>query len=103
MAKDIVRTTLAAQTAGRTPSPPPDADESADTIILDPELEEIAHLAAARAQQSYSEPSESETVETLEITVKWKPHPLNESGRQTEVVFKLNRVKYPPFLLPNSY
>ncbi|KAJ7818531.1 hypothetical protein B0H14DRAFT_3877011 [Mycena olivaceomarginata] len=92
LAQDIVRRTLAAQTAPRTPSPPPDADESNDTIILDPELQEIAHLAAARAHRSYSEPVESEEpTETLEITVKWIPHPLNESGKQTETVFKLNR------------
>ncbi|KAJ6585242.1 hypothetical protein B0H19DRAFT_1016304 [Mycena capillaripes] len=95
MAKNIVRcvSTLAAQATARTPSPPPDADESTDTIILDPELQEIAHLAAARAQRSYSEPTDSESAETLEITVKWRPHPLNEAGRATEVVFKLNRTE----------
>ncbi|KAF7364984.1 hypothetical protein MVEN_00369300 [Mycena venus] len=90
-AKDLVRRTLAAQAAPRTPSPPPDADESTDTIILDPELQEIADLAAARAHRSFSEPVESESTETLEITVKWMPHPLNESRKSTESVFKLNR------------
>ncbi|KAJ7625341.1 hypothetical protein DFH06DRAFT_1229212 [Mycena polygramma] len=89
MAKNIVRTTLAAQTAPRTPSPPPDADESTDTIILDSELQAI--MAAARARGSHSEAPDSESAETLEITIKWKPHPLNEAGRPTEVVFKLNR------------
>ncbi|KAF8171924.1 hypothetical protein K438DRAFT_1851903 [Mycena galopus ATCC 62051] len=90
-AKDIVRKMLTAQTIPRTPSPPPDADESTDTIILDPELQEIVRRAALRAHRSYSEPAESESTETLEITVKWIPHPLNESGKKTEVVFKLNR------------
>ncbi|KAF7346600.1 hypothetical protein MSAN_01888200 [Mycena sanguinolenta] len=86
MAKDLVRT------AERTPSPPPDADDSTDTILLDPELQEIMHQAAARAQRSHSEPVDSELApETLEITVKWIPHPLNESGQKNESIFKLNR------------
>ncbi|KAJ6508476.1 hypothetical protein C8R45DRAFT_444465 [Mycena sanguinolenta] len=91
MAKDLVRKMLGGQTAERTPSPPPDADDSTDTI-LDPELQAIVHQAAARAHRSHSEPVDSElAAETLEITVKWIPHPLNESGQKNESIFKLNR------------
>ncbi|KAJ7244986.1 hypothetical protein B0H12DRAFT_1128132 [Mycena haematopus] len=90
LAKDIVRKMLVTQTTQRTPSPPPDADDSTDTI-LDPELQEIVHMAAARAHRSVSQPADSEAAETLEIIVKWIPHPLNESGKKTESVFKLNR------------
>ncbi|KAJ7022428.1 hypothetical protein C8F04DRAFT_1012484 [Mycena alexandri] len=95
LTKAIVRKTLdAKQEQQRTPSPPPDFDESNDTIILDPELQQIMHMAAARASRSHSEPAESDVdqvVDTLEITVKWRPHPLNEAGKETEAIFKLNR------------
>jgi hypothetical protein len=77
----------------RSPSPVPyEADESTDTIILDPELEKIARAAKAHVNRSHSEVVDSESTDTVQISVKWQPHPSNESGREWTVVFKLNRV-----------
>ncbi|KAJ6584174.1 hypothetical protein DFH09DRAFT_267560 [Mycena vulgaris] len=88
-ARDVVRKALG-QAPSRSPSPVSyEADESTDTIIFDPELEKIAR--AAQANRSYSEPADSDSQDTVEITVKWQPHPSNESGKEWEVVFKLNR------------
>ncbi|KAK7048565.1 hypothetical protein R3P38DRAFT_2870148 [Favolaschia claudopus] len=89
IAKDLARKALEAQLGTREPSPPPDANDSTDTIILDPEVQAIIQRAAGEAKRSFSEPVESE--ETIQITVKWIPHPLNESGKQHESAFKLNR------------
>ncbi|KAJ7784334.1 hypothetical protein B0H16DRAFT_1356299 [Mycena metata] len=94
LTKAIVRNMLDKKEQQRTPSPPPEFDESNDTIILDPELQQIMHMAAARASRAHSEPIESDVdqvVDTLEITVKWRPHPQNEAGKETTAVFKLNR------------
>ncbi|KAJ7486102.1 hypothetical protein B0H11DRAFT_1138409 [Mycena galericulata] len=90
LARDLVRKTL---DTARPPSPIhyDEADESTDTIVFDPELQKIAHSVAAEAQRAYSEPVESDPTDTLEITVNWQPHPLNEAGKATQVVFKLNR------------
>ncbi|KAJ7132957.1 hypothetical protein C8R46DRAFT_1201737 [Mycena filopes] len=91
--KALIRKLMSKPEEARTPSPPPDNDESNDTIVLDPELQQIMRQAAVEAGRSHSEPVESDDqmVETLVITVKWRPHPLNESGKPTEAVFKLNR------------
>ncbi|KAJ7079816.1 hypothetical protein B0H15DRAFT_496947 [Mycena belliarum] len=89
-AREVVRQALG-HAQSRSPSPVPyEADESTDTIIFDPELEKLAR--AAQANRSFSEPAaESQSTDTVEITVKWQPHPSNESGKEWKVVFKLNR------------
>ncbi|KAJ7128232.1 hypothetical protein C8R43DRAFT_1134518 [Mycena crocata] len=92
IARDTVRKALnVGDSPPRAPSPGFDADESTDTIIFDPELQKIASSAAAQAR-AYSEPTtDAESQETLEITINWQPHPLNEAGKKTTTVFKLNR------------
>ncbi|KAJ7677423.1 hypothetical protein B0H17DRAFT_112446 [Mycena rosella] len=88
-AREVVRRALGQPS--RSPSPVLyEADESTDTIIFDPELEKIAR--AAQANRSHSESAaEFESTDTVEITVKWQPHPLNESGKEWKAAFKLNR------------
>ncbi|KAJ7767530.1 hypothetical protein DFH07DRAFT_808813 [Mycena maculata] len=90
-ARDLVRKAL--KDPPRAPSPThfDEADESTDTIIFDPELQKIARSVAAQEHRAYSEPAESDPNDTLEITIKWQPHPLNESGKTYQTVFKLNR------------
>ncbi|KAJ7451561.1 hypothetical protein FB451DRAFT_701561 [Mycena latifolia] len=88
-AREVVRKALG-QAPSRTPSPVTfEADESTDTIIFDPELEKIAR--AAQANRSLSEAAvDPDSTETVQITVKWQPHPNNESGKEWTVVYKLN-------------
>ncbi|KAJ7643931.1 hypothetical protein FB45DRAFT_283993 [Roridomyces roridus] len=92
-ARELVRKALNGTTAPRAPSPTfDDPDVSTDTIIFDPELQKIARSAAAEVQRaSSSEPVEGDPTDTLEITVKWKPHPQNENGKASTAVFKINR------------
>lgn len=68
-------------------------DDSTDTIVQDLD-EELASIIR-NPQPSFNnsqQPASSSTDDTVVLNVKWKPHPLNEHGKEEEFGFKLNRV-----------
>ena len=93
----------------RAPSPTNFADESADTIVLDPELASIKKLV--RSGQLAHTPSASRGTtpaldggpETVTIRVKWKPHPMNDAAKSQQWDFKMKRVSYTVSLMECSH
>ncbi|KAJ6621798.1 hypothetical protein B0H10DRAFT_2214857 [Mycena sp. CBHHK59/15] len=91
---EIIRKALHGEASAPARAPSPtlyEADESTDTIVLDPELARIANSVALKAHRPYSEPSDNELSDTVTITVKWQPHPLSEKGKIPDSAFKMNR------------
>ncbi|KAF9013202.1 hypothetical protein BDQ17DRAFT_1342970 [Cyathus striatus] len=89
-AREVVRRAL--DIVPREPSPPVieiDADESTDTIILAPELAQIAN--AINAQPKLHVPAAHTSADTVVLSVKWQPHPLNTGGEENVWDFKMNR------------
>jgi hypothetical protein len=77
----------------REPSPTLyDLDESTDTIILDPELARIANSVARKAPRAHPEADDAESDDKVVVKVKWRPHPENKDGKESETSFRLNRV-----------
>ncbi|RDB19065.1 hypothetical protein Hypma_014343 [Hypsizygus marmoreus] len=86
----------ALNTAPRPASPTQrDDDYDSDTpIFLNPELARIAEAEAARASSqapAASSPPPTDNNDTVQLSVKWQPHPLNEAGKEEVWVFKMNR------------
>lgn len=68
-------------------------DISNDSIMLDPELDLIAKQSRANYRGS-SAAQEDSSNDTVEITVKWQPHPQFDGAGDFEAsVFKMNRVR----------
>ncbi|KAI1794969.1 hypothetical protein LXA43DRAFT_995081 [Ganoderma leucocontextum] len=66
----------------RAPSPTEGADESMDTIVLDPELASIAQRIHKEAEMRGGTPvADQGGPEQVQIKVLWKPHPLNPDGK----------------------
>ncbi|KIY62846.1 hypothetical protein CYLTODRAFT_458645 [Cylindrobasidium torrendii FP15055 ss-10] len=63
------------------------ADRTMDSITLDPELRRIANQA--KLQRESSQPAEAD--EQIDITVRWKPHPLNQAGQPSTSDFRIGR------------
>ncbi|KAL0960973.1 hypothetical protein HGRIS_005970 [Hohenbuehelia grisea] len=101
-ARSLVRQTL--KTAPRPDSPTNfDPDESTDTIILAPELQNIVKIVKAQSNARLSSPvapssealdkdSKADT-DTIMLTVRWLPHPLNTADKPQVWTFKVNRTK----------
>ncbi len=90
----VTRQALAAPPRAASPSQWDDINDiSTDTIILDPELDRLAKQSAASFRSSPL-PREGTSNDTVEITVVWKPHPLNEQGKSDKSVFKMNKVRF---------
>lgn len=81
-------------------------DDSTDTIALDPELALIAKTYAESQQSQVSSSadlyprSQSETQddineeESVTLTVRWIPHPLNEAGKKQVWGYMIQRVRF---------
>jgi hypothetical protein len=81
--------------ARRPVSPTLIADDSTDTIVLDPELVQIAQEVRTQASQKSFTSEISGGPEHVTIKVNWRPHPLNEAGRTSIWGFKMKRVCHP--------
>jgi len=95
----------------RPASPTWEADESTDTIVLDPELANIAAAARSRVISQGSLPGDDGKHGVLEqgggpenvtIRVRWRPHPLDPDRRPSLMVYKLKRVRGSLFRPPPS-
>ncbi|TCD70748.1 hypothetical protein EIP91_001777 [Steccherinum ochraceum] len=80
----------------RAPSPTSFADEYTSATVLDPELIRIrmnagvdAHTPAA--SRGTTPAPEGGGPEKVKVTVKWRPHPLNESARPQQWNFEIKR------------
>ncbi|KAI0763599.1 hypothetical protein BD413DRAFT_483803 [Trametes elegans] len=70
----------------RAPSPTEYADDSVDTIVLDPELASVAQRVKAEAQRREGTPIPmGGGPENVKLRVVWKSHPLNPDGRSEEL------------------
>lgn len=82
-------------TAPRPASPTNRDDDDDATIFMNPELARIAKTEATRSHSVVPASSPPpENTDTVELTVKWQPHPLNEAGKEAIWVFKMNRVRF---------
>ncbi|KAH7885245.1 hypothetical protein F5I97DRAFT_1883914 [Phlebopus sp. FC_14] len=88
-ARNLVRQALAV--APRAPSPTYLADESTDTIVLDPELAVIAEAVKKEAQLTQNETEQTGGPEVVTIKVRWRPHPFNVSAGNQVWIFKMKR------------
>ncbi|KAJ3490449.1 hypothetical protein NLI96_g1448 [Meripilus lineatus] len=83
----------------RTPSPALSADESVDSITLDPELAKIAREVQSerRRQQSMGPESRGGTPlqeggpENVILKIKWVPHPLDDAALPQAWTFRVKR------------
>ncbi|KAI0784794.1 hypothetical protein C8Q75DRAFT_723568, partial [Abortiporus biennis] len=77
----------------RAPSPTYVADESTDTIVLDPELASIAKQVKSQTLDSRGHSMTPFDISdaVVSLKVRWKCHPLNESGKPEVWEFKLKR------------
>ncbi|KAF8627491.1 hypothetical protein AX17_006302 [Amanita inopinata Kibby_2008] len=92
MARNLVRQAL--NPPPRAPSPVfLEADESTDTIILNPELASIAKSVALQPQSdaTYKPQPLLGEQDTVLLSVKWLPHPQDLSASKEIWVFKMNR------------
>ncbi|TFK52234.1 hypothetical protein OE88DRAFT_1657374 [Heliocybe sulcata] len=95
-ARNLVRQALEIDEA-RPESPPPFEDEgdSTATIVLNPELLQIAKEVRTQTSSFVRDPSLDPELgggpETVIISVKWQPHPEDESGRSQLWKFKVKR------------
>lgn len=91
----------------RTPSPALSADESVDSITLDPELAKIAREVQSerRRQQSMGPESRGGTPlqeggpENVILKIKWVPHPLDDAALPQAWTFRVKRVGLYPLTL----
>ncbi|KAG6905474.1 hypothetical protein DXG01_002491 [Tephrocybe rancida] len=87
---------LVEQTLNTAPQPTSrdddDDEEEDDAVFMNPEFAQLAKSARSRAhpQGPVSSPV-PEGVDTVQISVKWKPHPQNPGGKEDVWVFKMNR------------
>ncbi|KAF9468649.1 hypothetical protein BDZ94DRAFT_1245911 [Collybia nuda] len=92
-ARNVVRQTL--DHAPRAASPDHiDFDDSGETVFTNPELAYIAETIASKPVNHSQPPTRASSVvehDTITISVKWQPHPLNEAGKEDVWVFKMNR------------
>ncbi|CCL98858.1 uncharacterized protein FIBRA_00864 [Fibroporia radiculosa] len=93
-ARDAVRQFLGA--VSRSESPPVDfADDSTDTIVLDPELASIAQQMKSQSSQlrfgGTSSPPDTGGPPTVTLKVRWVPHPQDKSSQTWTLPFQLNR------------
>ncbi|KAF8887183.1 hypothetical protein BD779DRAFT_1662606 [Infundibulicybe gibba] len=90
-ARNVVRTTLGSICRPISPTQF-EGDDSTDTIILDEELAQIVRSVQSQSRSQPHIPSdEIKDNDTLNVSVKWKPHPLNKAGKEHIWVFKINR------------
>ncbi|KAI0036545.1 hypothetical protein K488DRAFT_40963, partial [Vararia minispora EC-137] len=98
-ARQVVRDTLAPPLR-RLESPTWEADESTDTIDLDPELARIAAAARSRVASQGSVSGEDSRALAIEqgggpekvaVCVRWTPHPLDTAGEPSVMEFNLGR------------
>ncbi|KAF8842199.1 hypothetical protein BDN67DRAFT_1010029 [Paxillus ammoniavirescens] len=75
----------------RAPSPTYFADDSMDTIVLDPELAKIDEAIRKQARHSQLDVEQAGGPEVVTIKVRWRPHPLNSSAEKHVWVFKMQR------------
>ncbi|KAJ3867710.1 hypothetical protein EV359DRAFT_33815 [Lentinula novae-zelandiae] len=91
-AKEVVRNTLGGD---RQSSPDIEDDfEEEDSFVYDPQLAKIAQNVKSQSKllghtSSSAEPNGGN--DTVNITVRWEPHPLNEHGKRDTWGFKLDR------------
>ncbi|KAH7927763.1 hypothetical protein BV22DRAFT_248311 [Leucogyrophana mollusca] len=89
-ARNLVRQAL--DIGPRPVSPVQFADDSTDTIVLDPELAKIAETIRNQASQpKKSEPEQAGGPEEVILKVRWRPHPLQEDTRKHVWAFKMRR------------
>ncbi|KAF7314407.1 hypothetical protein MKEN_00913500 [Mycena kentingensis (nom. inval.)] len=92
LTRNIVREALGTRhRRTSSPSPPPESNESMDTTDLDPEVQRI--LRAAHPQASRSPPTDSGPKETIELVVRWRPHPNDQNSPiwKDPVTWKIHR------------
>ncbi|KAJ3810104.1 hypothetical protein EV368DRAFT_81047 [Lentinula lateritia] len=91
-AKEVIRNTLGGD---RQSSPDVEDDpEEEDSFVYDPQLAKIAQNVKSQSEllghtSSSAEPNGGN--DTVNITVRWEPHPLNEHGKRGTWGFKLDR------------
>ncbi|KAG6827181.1 hypothetical protein H0H92_012891 [Tricholoma furcatifolium] len=66
-----------------------DDDLTVETEFSNPQLARLAKSVASRPV--YASSPAPEGTDVVEISVKWKPHPLNPSGKEDLWVFRMNR------------
>ncbi|KAF9221601.1 hypothetical protein BS17DRAFT_785030 [Gyrodon lividus] len=88
-ARNLVRQALTFEP--RAPSPTHFADDSTDTIVLDPELAKIAEAVRKQVQHSQIDAGQAGGPQVVTIKVSWRPHPLNSSAEKLVWVFKMQR------------
>ncbi|KAG6817010.1 hypothetical protein H0H87_000906 [Tephrocybe sp. NHM501043] len=87
---------LVEQTLNTGPQPTTTRDDyeydNDDALFKNPELARLAKSVKSRpqAQMAYSSPA-PEGADTIQISVKWKLHPLDPNGKEDVWVFKMNR------------
>ncbi|KAG6377124.1 hypothetical protein JVT61DRAFT_1175 [Boletus reticuloceps] len=86
---NLVRQALAYQP--RPPSPTFPLDDSTDTIDLDPELAKIAEAVRQRVKHTHIDPEHAGGPESVNIKVRWRPHPLNPSAQEQCWTFIVGR------------
>ncbi|GLB38205.1 putative ubiquitin-2 like Rad60 SUMO-like [Lyophyllum shimeji] len=85
------------QTLGSAPRPASPTlrvdDDLDDAMLLNPELARLAKAVASRAQSEvpFASSPAPENAETVQLAVRWQPHPLNKAGEEDVWVFKMNR------------
>ncbi|KAF8551692.1 hypothetical protein OG21DRAFT_1444749 [Imleria badia] len=85
----LVRQALAFQP--RAPSPTLFLDDTPDTIDLDPELAKIAEAVRQQVKHAHIDPERAGGPETVNIKVRWRPHPRNTSAEEQWWTFKVRR------------
>ncbi|KAG6902529.1 hypothetical protein C0995_015347 [Termitomyces sp. Mi166 len=86
---------LVEQTLNTAPVPPTrnrddDIEVNDEALFTNPELVKLANSVKSRASSQATSPA-PEGVDTVQVAVRWKPHPLNPEGREDLWVFKMNR------------
>ncbi|KAJ8080331.1 hypothetical protein AAF712_015098 [Marasmius tenuissimus] len=91
---DTLRNVVREAIGGRGHSPKQWEDEEHSVVLpKDPErlrVEQNAHRGSSQSRFS-SPPAPAKEGATVTLTVKWKPHPLNQFGRENTWAYRVNR------------
>jgi hypothetical protein len=71
-----------------------DGEASTDTVMLDPELQRIQReVRASSESRVFPESPQTNKDDTVLLKVRWKPHPLNEHGKEKLSTYRSERVR----------
>ena len=80
-----------------------DLDESADAMVLQPELKAIAREIAENSHFMNDEEAPRSGTDQVFLTVKWQPHPMDQHGKVQESQYKMDRVSLQAQQLESVY